>query len=202
MNEKIEERVSEIETLKKIKKSLEEEIAKLQVIHNNLDAQRHTAQIKDEQDLKLKDAELMTKYTVQERQIEARRIEVEGRIGLLEELERKLNDREKQVEQREQKLIDLESKIAELNNQRVNFEAYKRQVENDLSEAKEIIAEADVAFEKIQAEKDALSGREAKVREQEKIWNDEIGKLEADKKQFQIERENFIGLGKKEEVNV
>lgn len=202
MDEKIEGKISDIETLKKLKKSLEEDIAKLQVIHNNLDAQAHTAQIKDEQDDKLKDAEIRTKYAVEERRLETKRIEVEGRIDVAETLERKLNDREKEIERRELKTIDLEEKVADLNRQRANFEAYKVGIERELIEAKTIIAEADEAFAKIQVEKDMLIGREAKVKEQEKIWNDEIGKLEAEKKQFQIEKENFIGLGanKKEEA--
>jgi chromosome segregation ATPase len=119
-------------------------------------------------------------------------------------MERTLHSRTIEVEKREQKLIDLESKIDDLNKQRANFELYKSSLNKELDEAKVIIAEADASFEKIQIEKDMLAGREIKVKEQEKIWNDEIGKLEKDKRDFQMEKENIVGLKniKKEEVNV
>jgi hypothetical protein len=73
---------------------------------------------------------------------------------------------------------------------------YKNTVEKDLIQAKETIAEAQEVFDKIDAEKLMMSGREAAVKIQEKIWNDEIGKLEADKKAFQLEKENILGLNK------
>ncbi len=196
MKENVEKEVIEIETLKKIKKSLGEEIAKLQIVQNNLEAQSHTAQIKGEQDDKIKNAERMTKYAQEEDRIEAKRIEVEGRIDVVETLERKLNNREKEIERREQRTLDLEDKLADLNNQRSNFENYKVSINAQLDQAKEIIAESQEIFDKIDAEKAMLVGREIKVKEQEKIWNDEIGKLEADKKAFQLEKENIIGLKK------
>lgn len=200
MDKETKDIVSDIDTLKKIKESLEEDIAKLQIAHNSLEAQEHTAQIKDEQDEKIKNVETMNKYAAEERRIESKRIEAEKRIDTAEILEQKLNSREKEVENREQKLIDLENKIVDLNRQRSDFQLYKNGVEKELDEAREIIAQADEAFAKIQSEKDMLAGRETKVKIQEKYWNDEIGKLEADKKQFQLERENFIGLDKKMEA--
>lgn len=196
--------VSEVETMKKVKTSLEEEIVKLQKIHNNFEAQAHTAEIKNEQDEKLKNVEVMNKYAAEESRIEQKRIAAEARIDLAETLKRNLDNRTIEVEKREQRLIDLENRIADLNSQRSNFEAYKISIEKELVEAKNIIAEADEAFEKISREKDMLMGRETKVKEQEKYWNDCIGLLEEERKKFQIEKENFIGLGKnkKEVVNV
>jgi hypothetical protein len=203
MNEETKKTAVEIETLQKIKKSLEEDIAKLQVIHNNLEAQAHTAEVKGEQETKLADLEKMNKYAAEERRLEAKRLETEARIDMLEKSEANLNERTKEIERREQKLIDLEAKVAELNLQRSNFEAYKVSVNAQLDQAKETIAVAQESFDKIKADNDMLAGREARVKELERIWNDEIGKLEVEKKKFQIERENFIGLNKvKEEQNV
>lgn len=203
MDENTKQEIVEIESLKKVKEGLEGEISRLQIVLNNLDAQAHTTQIKNEQDIKIQDAEKMNQYAAQERQIEIKRIGAEKRIDIAESMENKLNDREKEIVRREQKLIDLEDKIADLNRQRSNFEMYKVGIEKDLAEAKEIIAQADEVFAKIQIEKDMLTGREVKVREQEKHWNDCIGLLEEEKKKFQIEKENFIGLSKpvKEVVN-
>lgn len=204
MDKEITDKISEIESLKKIEASLKEEIAKLQAIFNNLDAQRHTAQIKDEQDDKIKTAETMNKYAAEDRKLEIKRIEVEKRIDIAETTETNLKNREIEVEKREQRLVDLEDRIDNLNKQRSNFEMYKVNIEKDLVEAKEVIAQADEAFAKIANERDMLVGREVKIKEQEKLWNDEIGKLEAEKKIFEIEKENFIGLGKikTEVVNV
>src|SRR3990167_1413423 len=158
----------EIETLKQIKKNIQEEIGKLQITLGNLQAQAHTEQIKKEQDIGMQDNERMNKYAVEEREIEGR----------------------------EQKTLNLETLIAGLNKQRANFEEYKTDIENKLEEAKITIAEANAIFEKIEIEKQMLLGRETKLKELEKYWNDLIGMLEAEKKQFQIEKENFIGLGK------
>ena len=186
----------EIETLKQIKKNIQEEIGKLQITLGNLQAQAHTEQIKKEQDIGMQDNERMNKYAVEERKIEAKRIEAEKRIDIAETIGSKLNDREREVERREQKTLNLETLIAGLNKQRANFEEYKTDIENKLEEAKITIAEANAIFEKIEIEKQMLLGRETKLKELEKYWNDLIGMLEAEKKQFQIEKENFIGLGK------
>ncbi len=196
MDKETEVKVSEIETLKKIKKTLEEEISKLQVTYNNLEAQAHSKGIKEDQDLKLKEAEIMTKYAVEERLLESKRIEIEGRIDVNEILQNKLNDREGEIEKREQKLIDLEGKIEDLNKQRTNFEDYKISIITQLDQAQETINRAKETFATIEAEKITLSGREAKVKRSEKIWNDEIGKLEEAKRNFQAEKENLIGLKK------
>jgi len=199
MKEKTEKEIVDIKNLREVKKSLEEEITKLQKIQNNLEAQSHTAQIKGEQDDKIKNAERMTKYALEEDRIESKRIAIEVRIDTAETLERKLNDREREVEKREQRTLDLENKLADLNNQRSNFENYKVSINAQLDQAKETIAESQEIFDKIDAEKAMLAGREAAVKVQEKIWNDEIGKLEADKKAFQLEKENLIGLNSKKE---
>lgn len=203
MDAVITEKIADIETLKKVEANLKEGIAKLQVIFNNLDAQAHTAQVKEERDVKLQDLEQMTKYAVKEKEIEIKRIDAERRMDMAETIERKVNDREKEIERREQKLLDLEDKIADLNSQRSNFEMYKVGIENKLAEAKETIAQANEAFAKIANDKDMLLGREIKIKEQEKYWNDCIGLLEEEQKKFQLEKENFIGLGKpiKEVVN-
>ncbi len=199
MKEKTEKEVVEIKNLKAVKKSLEEEIIKLQKVQNNLEAQAHTAQIKGEQDDKIKNAEKMTKYAQEEDRLEAKRIDVESRIDIAESFERKLNDREKEIEKREQRTLDLEAKVADLNSQRSNFEQYKVSINAQLDQAKETIAESREIFDKIESEKVMLAGREAAVKVLEKTWNDEIGKLEADKKAFQLEKENLIGLNTKKE---
>src|SRR3990167_2541235 len=186
----------EIETLKQIKKNIQEEIGKLQITLGNLQAQAHTEQIKKEQDIGMQDNERMNKYAVEERKIEAKRIEAEKRIDIAETIGSKLNDREREVERREQKTLNLEALIADLNKQRANFEEYKTNIEKELEQAKITIVETSAVFEKIEIEKQMLLGRETKLKELEKYWNDLIGMLEAEKKQFQIEKENFIGLGK------
>lgn len=198
--EEVKEKLSDIDSLKKIEKNLKEEISRLQAIQGNLDAQAHTAGIKGEQDDKIKNAERMTKYALEEDRIESKRIAAEARIDTAETLERRLNDREKEVEKREQKTLDLENKVADLNNQRSNFENYKVSINAQLDQAKETIAEAAEIFDKIESEKIMLAGREASVKVQERTWNDEIGKLEADKKVFQMEKENLIGLNSKKEA--
>ena len=186
----------EIETLKQIKKNIQEEIGKLQITLGNLQAQAHTEQIKKEQDIGMQDNERMNKYAAEERKIEAKRIEAEKRIDIAETIGSKLNDREREVERREQKTLNLEALIADLNKQRANFEEYKTNIEKELEQAKITIVETSAVFEKIEIEKQMLLGRETKLKELEKYWNDLIGMLEAEKKRFQIEKENFIGLGK------
>ena len=186
----------EIETLKQIKKNIQEEIGKLQITLGNLQAQAHTEQIKKEQDIGMQDNERMNKYAVEERKIEAKRIEAEKRIDIAETIGSKLNDREREIERREQKTLNLEALIADLNKQRANFEEYKTNIEKELEQAKITIVETSAVFEKIEIEKQMLLGRETKLKELEKYWNDLIGMLEAEKKRFQIEKENFIGLGK------
>ena len=200
MDKVVEKTVVDIELLKKVKKNLEEEVGKIQKVHSNLEAQAHTALVKGEQDEKLKNLERMTQYAVEERKLEQKRIQAESRIDLAEQLERKLNDRTLEVERRELKTLNLEVQITDLNNQRSNFQAYKTHVEEQLGEAKSVIAEANASEEKIKVSNDMLLGRETKVKQQEKYWNDLIGKLEKDKKEFQIEKENFSGLQKAKEV--
>lgn len=203
MEEKVEKLVLDIETLKKIKKNTEEEIVRLQSIQNNLEAQAHTAQVKNEQDEKLKNAEIMTRYAEEERRIEEKRLAAESRISLAETLERVNNDRTKEIERREQKTLDLEEKTLDLNNQRMRFEQYKESIEKELAKAQETINNSKELVDKIKADNDMLAGREAKVKVLERQWNDDIGKLEEDKKKFQLEKENVLGLKqiKKEEVD-
>lgn len=193
--QEIKKSLNEIDNLKKIEKNLKEEIAKLQVIHNNLDAQSHTAQIKEEQDAGIKNNEKMAKYAAEENRLESKRIEIEKRIDFLSTKEARINDSEREVEKREQELIDLEDNKIKLNLERSNFNDYKISVEKELVNAQEIINDAAGTFDKIKIDNEMLKGREIKVVQQEKYWNDTIGKLEADKKKFEIERENFLGLG-------
>ena len=203
--EKLREKLSEIETLRQIKKNIQEEISGLQITLSNLQAQKHTEQIREIQDVGMADNDKMNKYAAEERRIEIKRIEAEKRIDIAEICDRKLNDRTIEVEKREQKLINLETLIADLNKQRANFEIYKTSVNDQLEAAKITIAETNAVFEKIEMEKQMLVGREKEVKRQEQYWNDVIGKLEQDKKIFEIEKENFLGLKankKKEMANV
>jgi len=196
MDASISKEVVDIDTLKRIKVALEEDIKKLQIVQNNLEAQNHTAQIKNEEEDKQMVAEKMTRFAEEERRIENLRISAEARIDTAEELERKLKARAVEVEKREQRSAELDTKANELNIQRMNFEAYKNGIEKQLDGAKETIARAQESFDVVQSKEMMLAGREAKIKEQEKIWNDEIGKLEADKKSFQLEKENILGLSK------
>ncbi len=196
MDEKTKEKLSDIDSLKKIEKNLKEEIARLQKVQDNLDSQAHSKNIRDEQSGNIKHQENMAKYAAEENRIEAKRIEAEKRIDTAETAERNLGDRLKMVEQREAKLVDLEERFVDLNKQRTNFENYKINITAQLNQAQETINQSKEMFDKIESEKMMLAGREAKVRKQEKYWNDTIGLLEADKKSFQAEKENFIGLSK------
>ena len=195
--------LSELETLRQIKKNVQEEVSRLQIIVSNLLAQKHSLEIKESLDDRLADGERFNKFADEERRIEIKRIEAEKRIDTADICERKLNDRTIEVERREQKTMNLEVLISDLNKQRANFEIYKTSVNDQLESAKITIAEANASFEKIEVEKQMLTGRERVVKDKEKYWNDLIGKLEEDRKKFQIEKENFIGLGKieKEVIN-
>ena len=195
--------LSELETLRQIKKNVQEEVGRLQIAVSNLLAQKHSLEIKESLDDRLADGERFNKFADEERRIEIKRIEAEKRIDTAEICERKLNDRTIEVERREQKTMNLEVLISDLNKQRANFEIYKTSVNDQLESAKITIAEANASFEKIEVEKQMLTGRERVVKDKEKYWNDLIGKLEEDRKKFQIEKENFIGLGKieKEVIN-
>lgn len=194
--EKANEDLKEIDTLKKIRENLREEIGRLQITVSNLEAQKHSSQIQQEQADKLSDADTFNKFAAEERKVEVKRIEAEKRIDTAEQIERKINDREREVERRELKTMDLEEKIADLNRQRSNFEAYKTTIERDLETAKITIAEANATLEKINSEKQSLVAREKAVKEKEAWWNDRIGELEANIKAFKIEKEQFEGLKK------
>lgn len=193
--------LKEIETLRGIKANVQKEIDRLQIILGNLQAQEHTAQIKDEQIDRKKETELLNKYADESRKIELKRIEAEKRIDLSDSLEKSLNSRESEIEKRESRTVDLEAKESQLNKQRANFEIYKTSVLDQLMKAQETIAEANAVFNKIETEKDMLIGREKKIKEQEKYWNDCIGMLEEDKRRFEIEKENILGLKKAEVSN-
>jgi len=201
--EEVREELSELETLRQIKKNVQEEVGRLQIAVSNLLAQKHSLEIKESLDDRLADGERFNKFADEERRIEIKRIEAEKRIDTADICERKLNDRTIEVERREQKTMNLEVLISDLNKQRANFEIYKTSVNDQLESAKITIAEANASFEKIEVEKQMLTGRERVVKDKEKYWNDLIGKLEEDRKKFQIEKENFIGLGKieKEVIN-
>jgi hypothetical protein len=194
MEQKTREKIDNIEALEKIELGLEKKVKELQVTVNNLEAQTHTEDIKSEQDTKLKNVEEMNKYSAIERGIEVKRIEAEKRIDIAETMEKALKDREIEIERREQRMLALEGAMAELNSQRSNFEIYKTDVMKQLDQARETIAEGKEVFAKIDSEKQMLAGREAKVKEQERYWNDTIGLLEQDKKKHRIEKENFEGL--------
>lgn len=202
MSENLEKELQEIETLRSIKTNVQKEIERLQIILGNLQTQEHTAQIKSEQDDKIKDVQSQNKYAEEERRIEIRRIEAEKRIDLAETKENNIASRETEVEKREQRLLALEEKEAELNKKRANFEIYKTGIEKELEFAKNTIAEANAVEEKIEIERQSLVGREKKIKEQEKYWNDCIGLLEEEKKKFEIEKENILGLRKVEVANV
>lgn len=202
MSENLEKELQEIETLRSIKTNVQKEIERLQIILGNLQTQEHTAQIKSEQDDKIKDVQSQNKYAEEERRIEVRRIEAEKRIDLAETKENNIASREAEVEKREQRLLALEEKEAELNKKRANFEIYKTGIEKELEFAKNTIAEANAVEEKIEIERQSLVGREKKIKEQEKYWNDCIGLLEEEKKKFEIEKENILGLRKVEVANV
>lgn len=194
MSDYVEKELSEIKTLREIKSNIQEEINKLQITLSNLQAQEHSAQIKKDQDVGMQENEIRNKFASDERKIEIKRIEAEKRIDTAEGIERKVKDREMEVEKREQKLLNLEEQLADLHNQRVRFNEYKTGVEKQLEQAVITIAEANATFEKIDMERQMLVGREKKIQELEKYWNDCIGLLEEEKKQFQIDKENFLGL--------
>ena len=200
--EDIDKELSELETLKKIKVNVQEEIGRLQTTLSNLQAQQHSAAIKESFDERTTDNEKMNKYAAEERKIEIKRIEAEKRMDVVEICERKLNDRTIEVERREQKLINLEDLISDLNKQRANFEMYKTSTNDQLEAAKITIIETDAIFEKIHAERQELAGRERVVVEKERYWNDTIGKLEHDKKIFEMEKENFEGLKANQKAEV
>ncbi|MDI6732324.1 MAG: hypothetical protein QME16_00125 [Planctomycetota bacterium] len=199
--ERVNKELDEIAALKKIKENITEEISKLQITLSNLEAQKHSADVKKEYTDKVSENETYNKFAAEERKIEIKRIEAEKRIDTAELIERKINDRELEVQRREQKTMELESKISELNKQRANFEIYKTSINDQLNEAKITIAEAGAMLEKIEAEKQSLVAREKGIKQQEKWWNDRIGELNSDMRKFEIEKENFLGL-KKEEANV
>ena len=193
--------LSELETLRQIKKNVQEEVSRLQIIVSNLLAQKHSLEIKESLDDRLADGEKFNKFAAEERRIEIKRIEAEKRIDTAEICERKLNDRTIEIERREQKTMNLEDLISDLNKQRANFEIYKTSVNDQLESAKITIAEANASFEKIEVEKQMLTGRERVVKDKEKYWNDSIGTLELDKRNFEAEKENLLGLKKaKEEI--
>ena len=199
--EEVREKLSELETLKQIKKNVQEEVSRLQIAVSNLLAQKHSLEIKESLDDRLADGEKFNKFAAEERRIEIKRIEAEKRIDTADICERKLNDRTIEVERREQKTMNLEVLISDLNKQRANFEIYKTSVNDQLESAKITIAEANASFEKIEVEKQMLTGRERVVKDKEKYWNDLIGTLELDKRNFEVEKENLLGLKKtKEEI--
>ena len=200
--EEIKQELSELETLKKIKTNMQEEIGRLQISLSNTQAQQHSAEIKESFDTRTADGEKMNAYAAEERKIEVKRIEAEKRMDVVEICERKLNDRTIEVERREQKTVTLEVLIADLNKQRANFEMYKTSVNDQLEAAKVTIVETDAIFEKINAERQTIAGRERVVVEKEKYWNDTIGKLEHDKKIFEMEKENFLGLKANKEKEI
>jgi len=201
--ETINKELQEIEVLRNIKTNVQKEIDRLQIILGNLQAQEHSSQIKDEGETKLKEIETLNKFASDERRIELKRIEAEGRIDSAEKMQRDLDNRVIEVEKRELKTMELEVKISEMNQQRANFEIYKVGIEDQLAEAKVTIAEANALEEKLKIANDMLLGREKKVKEEEKYWNDCIGLLEEERKKFQIEKENFLGLKQnKEAANV
>lgn len=194
--EKATEDIKELDTLKKIRENLREEIGRLQITASNLEAQKHSSQIQKEQSDKLSDADTFNKFAAEERKIEVKRIEAEKRIDTAEQIERKINDREREVDRRELKTMELEERIADLNRQRSNFETYKTAIEKELETAKITTAEANATFEKINSEKQSLVAREKAVKNQEAWWNDRVGELETRIKAFRIEKEQFEGLKK------
>src|SRR3989304_7179396 len=66
--------LSELETLRQIKKNVQEEVIRLQIIVSNLLAQKHSLEIKESLDDRLADGEKFNKFAAEERRIEIKRI--------------------------------------------------------------------------------------------------------------------------------
>lgn len=195
------DKMNEVELLKDLKSNLEKEVKELKIQKSNLEADVHTLQIKQEGDRKSQELDIKRKSNLEKE----KNIQEINRLKILQSQvdyqSQRLKDRVSEVEKREQELIDLDKRKLVLKEERDRFNMYKVQVAKDVEKAKITIAEADAREEAIQSSLRSIEFREQNVLKQEKYWNDKIGELEANIKQFNIERENFFS-DQKEEIHV
>ena len=189
-----------IDTAKEVIKNLEEKIKQLEIRESNLNAQMHSKQIEFESSRKMDELDARTRLQKERDAITTKADGISARYSQLEIEEEKFRERKIMLEKREEELIIIEKERVELNQERSNFNVYKFNVERELEQAKIVIADANAAAEKLEMYEEDLKGREAKVKQQEKFWNDRIGEVEKKEKELRIMQENFEGLKQAEEI--
>jgi len=114
----------------------------------------------------------------------------------LQREERKLKERTLEIENRELDLIDIENKRKVLLEDRSLFLRYKREIEEELNKAKEIIEESKVKQIEMDHIAEEIATREKRVIDKELEWNNKIGDLEL------LEREIRNNNFNKEAMNI
>ena len=198
--EKIKE--GDANALDRFVEKLKVEIKELSAQKDNLQSQILDAKVRDEREKKTEAGDVQRQIYDEEERLRIMDDNLKSRTTGIERQESGLEKREADLEKRELEVVDLDKAKAQFQQERSNFNLYKYNVEKELDEAKITIQESNVVGEKITADRQKVEADNILVTRKIKYWNDEIGKLEADKKAFQIERENVEGLKQKEVQHV
>ena len=191
----------DLSTLKLASDTLKKEVERLNNLKVNMEAEIHALEFKKENVAKLDKVDIKKQVYDEEVRLNKKASELDSREQALTNRETSFKDRLKMLEEREQSLLNLEEKKKELAEERSRFFKYKFDLERELETAKITIEEAKAIENDYTIKENALKAREIKIQKQEKYWNDEIGKLEHDKKEFQMEKENILALKQMEVKN-
>ena len=182
--------MSEIDIVKQAVEVLKEEVKRLQILKSNTEADIHSLNIQKENSGKIEEINNRNKLFEIEAQLNVKEDKIKISLDELKRKEIHFEDRIRELEKRENEVVDLSAKKAELNKERSNFNIYKFNIERELENARIIIQEAAQKEEEYKIKSEDLKAREKSIIKQERHWNDAIGKLEQDIKQFEIEHQN------------
>lgn len=184
--------IIDLSTLKLASDTIRKEIERLGNLKVNLEAEVNALEFKKENTAKFDKADVQKQAYDEEQRLNKKRDVLASREEAIERRELSLKDRIRVIEARELALLDLEEKRKVLTEERSNFFKYKYTIEQELEKAKVIIEEAKAVETDYKMKEDSLRARELSLQKKEKYWNDIIGKLEHDKEEFEIYKQNAL----------
>jgi len=182
----------DLSTLKLASDTLKKEIERLGNLKVNLEAEVNSLEFKKENTAKFDKVDVQKQAYDEEQRLNKKRDEIASRSDAVDRRELSFKDRIKVIEGRELAFLDLEEKRKTLMEERSNFFKYKYTIERELEKAKIVIEEAKAIETDFTVKEGALRAREIALQKKEKYWNDIIGKLEYDKEEFEIYKQNAL----------
>lgn len=197
------EKEIDVEQIKKdYKERLESDIKTLEAKKENLENQCHDLRVRLESERKFIEVERQRQFSEERKKYESLANNLDVLKSSLELKEIKLKERQEAVERAEKQFAMIDEQRRAVHEERNNFLVYKAKVELELKKAEAKILEANEAMKEVEARRDTAYGMERKMEEVKLDLDLERGRLEHERKEFEIYKQNEISKYTKEAVHV